>query len=71
LLDEILDELDFTKWEAVYVGKLGQPPIHPSILCKVLYFAAAEARGMELLSPVRQEITKAENDKQNGCRMRQ
>ena len=39
LLDEILDELDWTKWEAVYVGKLGQPPIHPSILCKVLLFA--------------------------------
>lgn len=39
LLDEILDELDWTKWEAVYVGKLGQPPIHPSVLCKVLLFA--------------------------------
>jgi transposase len=39
LLDEILDELDWTKWEAVYVGKRGQPPIHPSILCKVLLFA--------------------------------
>ena len=39
LLDEILDELDWTKWEAVYVGKKGQPPIHPSILCKVLLFA--------------------------------
>ncbi|XZE20449.1 transposase [Pirellulaceae bacterium SH449] len=39
LLDEILDALDWTKWEAVYEGKLGQPPIHPSILCKVLLFA--------------------------------
>ena len=39
LLDEILDELDWTKWEAVYFGKLGQPPIHPSVLCKVLLFA--------------------------------
>ena len=39
LLDEILDEFDWTKWEAVYFGKLGQPPIHPSVLCKVLLFA--------------------------------
>ena len=30
---------DRTKWEAVYFGKLGQPPIHPSVLCKVLLFA--------------------------------
>jgi len=39
LLDEILDQLDWTDWEAAYVGTLGQPPIHPSILCKVLLFA--------------------------------
>jgi transposase len=39
LLDEILDELDWTKWEAAYFGRLGQPPIHPSVLCKVLLFA--------------------------------
>jgi transposase len=41
LLDEILDELDWNKWEAVYSGKMGQPSIHPSILCKVLLFALA------------------------------
>ena len=39
LLDEILDGLDWTAWERKYSGKLGQPPIHPSILCKVLLFA--------------------------------
>jgi transposase len=41
LLDEILNELDWNNWEAVYSGKMGQPPIHPSILCKVLLFALA------------------------------
>jgi len=39
LVDEILDGLDWTAWESRYSGKLGQPPIHPSILCKVLLFA--------------------------------
>lgn len=39
LLDEILDRLDWTVWESRYSGKLGQPPIHPGILCKVLLFA--------------------------------
>ncbi len=39
LLNEILDGLDWTAWESKYSGKLGQPPIHPSILCKVLLFA--------------------------------
>ena len=39
LLDEILDGLDWTTWENTYNRKLGQPPIHPSILCKVLLFA--------------------------------
>jgi len=31
LLDEILDELDWTKWEAVYVGKRGQPKFYFSL----------------------------------------
>jgi transposase len=39
LLDEILDRLDWTAWENTYNRKLGQPPIHPSILSKVLLFA--------------------------------
>lgn len=39
LLDEILDEMDWTEWESKYVGDFGKPPIHPSILCKVLLYA--------------------------------
>ena len=39
LLDEVLDGLDWTAWENTYNRKLGQPPIHPSILCKVLLSA--------------------------------
>jgi len=39
MLDEILERVDWNEWEAVYHGKLGQPPIHPSVLCKVLLFA--------------------------------
>lgn len=39
LLDEILDQLDWSEWESCYNGTKGQPPIHPSILCKVLLFA--------------------------------
>jgi transposase len=39
LVDEILSRLDWTVWEAAYDGHMGQPPIHPSVLCKVLLFA--------------------------------
>ena len=39
LVDEILDQLDWTKWEATYHGSKGQPPIHPSIMAKVMLFA--------------------------------
>lgn len=39
LIDEILDTLDWTHWEAAYHGSHGQPPIHPSILAKTLLFA--------------------------------
>lgn len=39
ILDEILSRLDWTQWEAEYHGKSGQPPIHPSVMCKVLLFA--------------------------------
>jgi len=38
ILDEILDRLDWNDWEAQYHGKFGQPPIHPSVLCKVILF---------------------------------
>ena len=39
LVDEILDTLDWTKWEAAYHGSQGQPPLHPSVLVKILLFA--------------------------------
>lgn len=39
LLDEILDEMDWSQWEAAYHGSFGKPPIHPSLLAKVLLFA--------------------------------
>jgi transposase len=39
ILDEILSQMDWTDWEAEYHGSFGQPPIHPSVLAKVLLFA--------------------------------
>lgn len=39
MIDEILDRMDWKHWEARYHGSFGQPPIHPSVLCKVLLFA--------------------------------
>ena len=39
ILDEILSRLDWNEWEAAYHGKFGQPPIHPSVMCKTLLFA--------------------------------
>ena len=39
LIDEILNSLDWTHWEAAYHGSHGQPPIHPSVLAKTLLFA--------------------------------
>ena len=38
LVDEILNSLDWTEYEAEYHGRRGQPPIHPSILAKILLF---------------------------------
>jgi transposase len=39
ILDEILSRMDWTEWEAKYHGSFGQPPVHPSVMCKVLLFA--------------------------------
>ncbi|MFC1758430.1 IS1182 family transposase [Planctomycetota bacterium] len=39
LIDEILDSLDWTEYESAYNGRRGQPPIHPSVMAKVLLFA--------------------------------
>ncbi len=39
ILDEILSRMDWAEWEAEYHGSFGQPPVHPSVMCKVLLFA--------------------------------
>ena len=39
IVDEILDTLDWSEYEAVYHGQRGQPPIHPSVLSKVWLFS--------------------------------
>ncbi|MCA9148077.1 MAG: IS1182 family transposase [Planctomycetales bacterium] len=39
LLDEILETVDWTTWEAKYHGAAGQPPIHPRVMASVLLFA--------------------------------
>ena len=38
LLDEILDGHDWSDWEEEYEGLRGQPPIHPSIVCKTILY---------------------------------
>lgn len=38
LVDEILDSMNWTSWESGYNGGLGQPPIHPSVMAKLLLF---------------------------------
>jgi transposase len=38
LLDEILGRLDWSKWEAAYHGRRGQPPIHPRVLAAALLY---------------------------------
>jgi transposase len=39
ILDEILSLMEWSEWEGEYHGRIGQPPIHPSVMCKVLLFA--------------------------------
>ena len=38
ILDRLLDQLDWQVMEATYHGRLGQPPIHPRILCGVILY---------------------------------
>lgn len=38
LLDEILERLDWSAWEAKYHLRLGQPPIHPRVMAGVLLY---------------------------------
>lgn len=53
-VDEMLDRLDWSQWEAEYHGSFGKPPIHPSILCKVLLFAIL--RGVRSSRKIEYEI---------------
>jgi transposase len=39
MVDELLERLDWSDWEAQYNGRRGQPPIHPAVLAKVLVFS--------------------------------
>lgn len=39
MVDELLSRMDWSEWESRYHGSIGQPPIHPSVLCKTLLFA--------------------------------
>jgi transposase len=38
VLDEILGRIDWSRWEARYDGRIGQPPIHPRVLAGVLLY---------------------------------
>lgn len=38
ILDRLLDRLDWRPLESTYHGRLGQPPIHPRILCGVILY---------------------------------
>lgn len=38
LLDEVLGRLDWSRFEACYHGRIGQPPIHPRVLAGVLLY---------------------------------
>jgi transposase len=38
LVDDILSRVSWTKWEATYHGRLGQPALHPRVLAGVLLY---------------------------------
>lgn len=60
LLDEILGRLDWSAWEAGYHPRLGQPPIHPSVLAKVILYGLLtrirSSRGLEEALLVRNDF---------------
>ena len=51
LLDELLDQLDWSAWEARYHGRIGQPAIHPRVVASVLLYGLMtrirSSRGLE------------------------
>lgn len=57
LLDEILQRLDWSTWEAQYDSRLGQPAIHPRVLSGVLIYGLLtrirSSRGLEDALPMR------------------
>ena len=55
LVDEVLAEVDWSDWEAMYNGRRGQPPIHPryiagAILYGMSYLGSVSDRSRRLLS---------------------
>jgi len=38
IIDSLLDRLDWRPLESTYDGRIGQPPIHPRILCAVILY---------------------------------
>ena len=38
LVDEVLDETDWSDWEAAYNGHIGQPPIHPRYIASAILY---------------------------------
>jgi len=57
LLDEILGRLDWSKWEAAYDLRRGQPPIHPRVLASAILYGLLKrirsSRGLEEALQVR------------------
>ena len=60
LLDEILSKLDWSKWEAKYHQRLGQPAIHPRVLASVVVYGLLtrirSSRGLEEALKVRMDF---------------
>jgi transposase len=60
LLDEILVQMDWSKWEAKYHLHLGQPAIHPRVLASVLLYGlltrVRASRGLEDALQVRMDF---------------
>jgi transposase len=38
MIDDILGRLDWSVWEQLYNGRIGQPPIHPRVLASVILY---------------------------------
>src|SRR6056297_2274881 len=38
MIDDILGRLDWSHWEQLYNGRIGQPPIHPRVIASVILY---------------------------------